>query len=195
MIPSRKYLFRILADIRLALIYGTIWWPLLWLSGHPLEEWAMTAVVLYISLWLSRELIVNLVLFASKLLTDYGRRIANKAGIEISHDRIEQFSTRENLLFVSLVLLLFAAVVGASLSVAMPALVWLGLTPLAAYFIWLGWAFLGLGATGLALIFAVLWLVLVTLDDLVDNLNEKSAKEISGFGVITEKVASYAGML
>ena len=177
----------------MALIFGTICWPLLWLSGHPLEEWAATVVVLYTSLWLCKEVIVNLLLFASRRLSDYGNRIVIDAGIELPDRQIDSFRVRQKIVLASTVFAMFVSVVGASLSAAIPFMAWLELTPLASYFTWIGWMLFGIGATGLLLFFTLL--TIAAPDNLSDSPNENSMQEMSGFRAIAEKVANYAGVV
>ena len=70
--PDKRFLPLMVAEIKLALAYGTVWLLLLWASGHPLEEWAVTSLVLYIALWASKEVVLRLGLFALRWQSEYG---------------------------------------------------------------------------------------------------------------------------
>ena len=182
--PLNKRYFRLVANnIILALIYGTVWWPLLWLSGHPLEEWAVTVTVLYISLWVFKEVIVNLLAFASRRLTERERRIADHESVELVESQPVQLSIRERLLLLVLTSMLFSTVIGASLSAGIPALAWFGLTPLIPFFNWIGWALLGIGAFGLSLFLASFWRTRTTIDN----------RGISRIQAVTSKAIAFAG--
>ena len=180
-------------EFKLAIAHTTAWMFLFLASGHPLEEWAVTALVLYISVWASKEIILRLGLFALRHQANYGKRIMRKAGVELPENLSAERNFGVRLLSTCIILHLFAVVIGASLSFGIPASVLLGLTPLAYYFSWLGWVLLGVGLTILWLFFAVTWLTLVGLDILVDSLNEDSGKRIVSFYAITERAAAFAG--
>ncbi len=69
-----KVALSMVADFKLAMAHTTVWLLLLWASGHPLEEWAVTSLVLYIALWASKEVVLRLGLFALRRQSEYGRR-------------------------------------------------------------------------------------------------------------------------
>jgi hypothetical protein len=92
-------------------------------------------------------------------------------------------------------MLTLTAIVGASLSVGAPSAAWLGLTPLAPYFNWIGWALLAIGAIGVSFYFAVGWLAFVTLDNLIDSQNQSSGKGMIGLYAITAKATAPKAIL
>ena len=191
---NKRFLPLIVADFKLAIAHTTVWLFLLWASGHPLEEWAITSLVLYIALWASKEIVLRLGLFALRRQSEYGKRIMRKAGVEISENPSAKRSFGARLLSTSVILLMFAVAVGASLSLGIPGAALLGVTPLAHYFSWIGWALLGVGLAGLSLFFIIAWLAFAMVDNLVDSLNESSGREIAGFYETTERVAAFAGI-
>ncbi len=191
---SKKHFSLIVAEIKLAIVYGTVWLLLLWASGHPLEEWAVTSLMLYIALWASKEIVLSLGLLALRRQSQYGERIIRKAGVELPENLSVERNFGIRLLSTGVILLMFAVVVGASLSFGIPGATLLGITPLAYYFIWIGWALLDVGLTVLSLFFIVAWLALAILDNLVDGLNESSGRELVSFYAITEKAAAFAGI-
>ncbi len=192
--PDKRFLPLMVAEIKLALAYGTVWLLLLWASGHPLEEWAVTSLVLYIALWASKEVVLRLGLFALRRQSEYGKRVMRKAGVELPEDLSVDRNFGVRLLSAVVVLMMFAVVAGASLSFGIPVAVALGITPLAHYFSWVGWGLLGAGLVGLSLFFVFAWLAFVMVDNLVDSLNESSGREIAGFYETTERAAAFAGI-
>ena len=176
MTRSELYLRIFANNIKLAVLHAIAWPLLFWVSGHPLEEWALTALVMYMAHWLSREVIVGLAMFALRRLTVRGRRALRNARIEVPNIPGDEVSPRVRLLAMFVIALLFFTVVGASLSVGVPVLSWLGLTPLAAYFVWGGWTMLAVGAVGLLFILGALGLALA----IVDNASADISKGLSG---------------
>ena len=73
-------------DFKLAALHGTVWMLLLWAAGHPIDEWAVTVVVLYVFLWVSREVVLSVVLRATGLLAKQARRVAKKLDIDVPND-------------------------------------------------------------------------------------------------------------
>ena len=192
---NREHAMLLLRDVRLAVVHCTVWLLLLWVSSHPLEEWAVTAVVLYLALWLSREIVASLTGFAAGRLVDYGRRTLQKAGIEPPDSPPAEYKHIITVLTAVVAILTLTAIVGASLSVGVPSVAWLGLTPLAPYFNWIGWALLTIGIIGVSFYFAVGWLAFVTLDNLLDGQKESSGKGVIGLYAITAKAAAPKAIL
>ena len=176
MTRSELYLRIFANNIKLAILHAIVWPLLFWVSGHPLDEWALTALALYMAHWLSREVIVGLTMFALKRLVARGRRALQNAGVEVPSIPSDDGSPRVRLFAMFVIALLFFTVIGASLSVGVPVLPWLGLTPLAAYFVWGGWAMLLGGAVGLLFILGALMLALA----IVDNSSADISKGLSG---------------
>ena len=154
----------------------------------------MTSLVLYVALWASKEVVLRLGLFALRRQSEYGRRVMRKAGVEIPENLSVERNFGARLLSAAVVLMMFAVVLGASLSFGIPGAVALGITPLADYFSWVGWGLLGVGFIGLALFFVFAWLAFVMVDNVVDSLNESSGREIAGFYERTERAAAFGGI-
>ncbi len=181
-------------DFKLAAVHGVVWVLLLLTTRHPAEEWAVVLSAMYIALWLSREIVVNLMELVGDRLTEYGRRTLKKAGVELPDEPPAEYRSIVTLLAVSVGLLMIATIVGASLSVGIPAMRFLGLTPLASYLNWIGWMLLGIGMIGLSSLFAAVWSVYVKLNTLIDSPIEKAGTGIIGFYAIKEKPTSFGGV-
>ena len=173
-------------DFKLAALYAAVWILLFWAVGHPIEEWAVTVVVLYVALWISREVVVRAVWLATEALAQRARRVAEKFSIDIPDDVPAKLGSRGMLLLTVIIILTFAAVVGASLTAGIPAASLLGLTPLAAYFSWIGWALFGIGLAGMSLILGGAILTFAAAEALLDG------KGIVRAHAITENVAASA---
>ena len=176
MTRNRLYLRIFANNIKLAMLHAVIWPILFWLSGHPLEEWALTAVVLYMSHWLAREVVVGLATLTLKRIADRGQRALQQAGVEVPSVLPGEVSPRVRLLAMFVTALLFLAIIGASLSVGVPAVAWLGITPIASYFSWAGWGMLAAGSIGLAIMLGAFALALA----IVDNTSADISRELSG---------------
>ena len=183
--PNIKLL--LIRDFKLAIIHATVWILLFWISGHPIDEWAVTAVVLYIPLWLSIEIVLRTVSFAAGLLSNYVSRAAQRAGIEFSERQPHGLSNKRRSLAAFLIL--FSAIIGLSLSVGIPAAGLFGLTPLPSYLSWAAWGFLCIGGLGLLLIFGIA----ATLLAVVNALHEDLEARITRSHAMTRDVAVAAG--
>lgn len=149
-------------DFKLALLCGTVWMFLFWAVEYPMDEWAATVVVLYVCLWVSREITVRVVAFVTELLARQARGIMAGIGASIAGDDLsEEHGVRLRMIFVGGVfgILMLATVVGASVTAGIPIAILLGLAPLPLLFSWIGWALLGLGLAGLSLVLGGLALV------------------------------------
>lgn len=182
--PNIKLLF--IRDFKLAIIHATVWILLFWISGHPIDEWAVTAVVLYIPLWLSIEIVLRVVSFTARRLSNYASRTAQRAGIEFPERQSQSLSNKRRTIAV---LILFSAIIGLSLSVGIPAAGLFGLTPLPSYFYWAAWGFLCIGGLGLLLIFGIAATILIV----VNALHEGLGPRITRSHAMTRDVASAAG--
>ena len=177
----------VIRDFKLAIIHATVWILLFWISGHPIDEWAVTAVVLYIPLWLSIEIVLRLVSFTARRLSNYVSRAAQKAGIEFPERRPHGLSNKRRPIAVFLIL--FSTIIGLSLSVGIPAVGLVGLTPLPSYFYWAAWGFLCIGGVSLLLIFGIT----ATLPTVVNALHGGLGSRITRSHAMTRDVASAAG--
>ena len=147
-------------DFKLAIAYTTAWISAFWLVEYPISDWAATAVVLYVSLWLAREVVSALVQFVAERMQEYAKRVAQKAGVELLDHSPPEYSLRDKLLYVALFLLLYFAIIGLSLTAGIPVLSLYGLAPLPSFFNWIAWGLFLVGGVGISLLFGiVMWLL------------------------------------
>ncbi len=183
--PNIKLL--LMRDFKLAIIHATVWILLFWISGYPIDEWAVTAVVLYIPLWLSIEIVLRVVSFTARRLSNYVSRAAQRAGIEFPESRPHGLSNKR--CPIAVFLILFSTIIGLSLSVGIPAAGLVGLTPLPSYFFWVALGFLCIGGLGLSLIFGIAATILAV----VNALHEGLGPRITRSHAMTRDVAVAAG--
>lgn len=159
-------------DFTLALLCGTVWMLLFWVVEYPMDEWAATVVVLYVCLWVSREITVRVVVFVTELLAQQARGIMAGIGASIAGDDLsEEHGVRLRMILVGGVfgILMLATVGGASMTAGIPIAVLLGLAPLPLLFSWVGWVLLGLGLVGLSLVLGGLALVFSITEALLND--------------------------
>ena len=147
-------------DFKLAIAYTTAWMFAFWLVEYPIGDWAATAVVLYVSLWLAREVVSALVQFVAERMQEYAKRVAQKAGVELLDHSPPEYSLRDKLLYAALFLLLCFTIIGLSLTAGIPVLSLYGLAPLPSFFNWIAWGLFLVGGVGISLLFGiVMWLL------------------------------------
>ena len=169
-----------------AIIHAAILLPLLAIIGHPVEEWAITAAVLYVFLWLSREVIAGLSLYVSKSLLCYGERVSQKLNVAILDNQPSEYNLPAKVITGVILVLLFCAIIGAGLGMGNFAINNFGLTPLPGYFPWVAWGLAIAGGLGLSCIFGLITLVLVAVDNLSESVNPRFYQ----FDAITRQVDS-----
>jgi hypothetical protein len=108
----------------------------LWAAGHPVEEWPTVVVVLYASTRLAMMVVTGLLACLAGLLADYGERVLQRHGIEVSDDVPADSVPRSTRawLVVAIVSTVFSLAVGVGIAVNTLAVGWLGITPLAPAF-------------------------------------------------------------
>lgn len=147
-------------DFKLAIAYTTAWMFAFWLIEHPIGDWAVTAVVLYGLLWLSREVVSVLILFVEERMQGYAKRVVQKADVTLCVESLPEYSFRDKLFFAAAVSLTFFIIIGLSLIVGIPAIRLYGLTPLPSSFTWIAWGLFLVGGISVSLIFGiVMWLL------------------------------------
>ena len=151
LITSRR-LFR---EVPLALAYTTMWCVALWVVNYPADERVGVAVIAYIALWVSREVIGNLTVALLRSLREYGLRTAKRAGIEISDAEQGQRGRGANAVVVLFLLAVVATILGCSLVPTTFIASWVGLTQLNPYFAIAGLGMLTIGICALALFFLI----------------------------------------
>ena len=167
-------------DFKLAIAHTAAWMFAFWLAEYPIDDWGVTAVILYVSLWLSREIVLTLIRSAGKRLQDYTRRVALKAGIELREDSPAENSFRDKLLIVVSDLLVCFTFIGLSLIVGIPVVSIYGLTPLPFYFSWVAWGLLLVGGLGVFLMFGlVVWWLSSAEAEIDAALGSERARKVS----------------
>ena len=177
----RKFIsVSLLRDIPLALAYYAVCIAALWISDYPVEDWIPTAVVGYVALWLSRLLIVNLVVFALRRLLDYGSEVterleveAERLGIDVRFDSGRGVSPIAAALAPLVLSSVVVAILGLSLTVAGFAVSFLGLAPLDFGFTFAGLLMLGFGLIALVASFVLSYMVFASAEALSNKLRER----------------------
>ena len=171
-------------NFKQAAICATLLFLLLVIIRHPVEELALTAAVLYVFLWLSKEVIERLVIYVLSGLVRYMGRIEQKPGAADWDSQSPQPNFVANASAVIMVALWLFAIIGAGFTLGSLAVNGAGLTPLPGYItVIAGGAFLA-GTIGVSLILGLIALVLVA----VDNLSESVNPRFNQFDAITRQV-------
>lgn len=145
-------------DFKLAIVHAAVWMFAFWQVEYPTDDWGVTAVILYVSLWLSREVVLTLLRSAGKRLQGYAKRVALKAGIELRKDAPAENGFRDKLFIGVSYLLVCSTFIGLSLIVGVPMVSIYGITPLPFYFSWVAWGLFLVGGLGVFLMFGlVVW--------------------------------------
>ena len=140
-------------DFKIAAVYTVAALFLLWAIGYPVDEWAAAAVVLYISLRLSGEVIIRLAAYLARLLVSYGRRVARKYGIPVAENPAAKPRGRHSLLTMGVMLATLAFTVGVALTAGFNIMAAYNLPPFPAYWGLMAWTLLALGGAGLLVAF------------------------------------------
>lgn len=192
---SKRYLGILAREFTLAIGFTTVCLILFAVSGHPVEEWAAAAVVLYVSLWLSKEIFLSLLLFAIKRLLRYGARAMSKAETQLHDIASIQSGPGYRLFIVIAHSMILAVVLGASLVLGIEGMALLDFTPLADYFSWIGWTLLGVGTVLLTLYLAVMWLAFSTLEKMLGGPARSPGGGTPSLYGGLEKGSALAGMM
>ena len=191
---SKRYFGILAREFTLAIACTTVCLVLFTVSGHPVEEWAAAAVILYVSLWLSKEILLSLLLFATKRLLRYGIRAMSKVDSQLHDTASMQLGPGYRLFAIITHSMILSAVLGASLSLGIQALALLNLSPLAHYLSWIGWTLLSVGITFLTLYLAFMWLAFSTLEKMIGGSAGSPGGTTSLYGGL-EKGSALAGMM
>jgi hypothetical protein len=171
-------------DFKLAAIHVTVSIVLLALIRHPVDDWVVATAILYVCLWIAREVIVNLVLYILKLLIRQGQRVSQNFGVESPDTLPTEFELLAKFLAVVVVALVVFAIIGATLAGGVLAIGGFGFTPLPAYFLWIALGLIIAGGVGLSLMFGLSALVVFAMDSLSESVNPK----FNQFQAITRQV-------
>ena len=167
-----------------AIIHAAVLMLLLALVRHPVAEWAITAAVLYVFIWLSREVIARLVLWLLKSLMRYEERISRRLGVEMSDYQPARINPISKIISVIMVALLLSTIIGIAFNLGSLAISRFGLTPLPAYFPWIAGGLAITGLMGLSCIFGLSALVFFAVDRLSETVNPRFRE----FHAVTRKV-------
>ena len=192
---SKRYFGILAREFTLAIACTTVCLILFAMSGYPVEEWAAAAVVLYVSLWLSKEISLGLLLFVAKRLLRYGIQAMSQIEPPLGDISAIQSSPGYRLFLAIIHSVILSVVLGASLALGIQALALLGLTPLADYFNWIGWTLLGVGIAFLTLYLAFMWLAFSTLEKMVGGAARSPSEETASLYGGLEKGSALAGMM
>ena len=131
--------------------------------GHPVEEWAVTAAVLYVFFRLSGEIIGLLFLYAAKSLLRYGEKVSRRLQAPIPDSRTAEGNRAGKIIAFASGLLLTWVTVGLGLGSGSLVVNGVGLTPLHGYFPWVAFGFAAAGIVGLAGMFGLAALAFLSL--------------------------------
>ena len=177
-----------LHDIQFATAYCVVTITALWVFDHPTDEWRWIGLIGYVLLWTSRLLVVNLTVLGLRRLTNYGRSVANRAGVEIPEGAPEG-STQVVAPVVAFAFLIAMILVifGLAVSLVVPVVAYFGLTPLAPGFWLAGLIALGVGGVVVALFFGWTLILFKRADAAVSSQTQARDSRIENAGM----VASY----
>ncbi len=151
-------------DAPFALIFAAAWSLALWVSEYPagegVGEGVAAAAIAYVAFRISRRIVNALALFALGRLRSLTLRKADEFGVAIPEEPSPAIATIARAVAVAFLLAMLAAIVGMSTIAAVPVVALIGLPPLAAGFGVFGWIAFGAGASVLAIIFGVPFILL-----------------------------------
>ncbi len=160
-----------------AVICATALSLLLILIRHPVEELAVTAAVLYVTLWFSKEVIERLVMYFLDRLIRYSELVVQKLGAGDSavdgdgQPPAADFSVKA-ILVVTVALWLFASI-GAGFILGSLAIIGAGLTPLPAYLTLIAGALFLAGGIGWFFLLLLMLLALIAVDQLAESVSPR----------------------
>ena len=163
-------------ELKLAFVYATFWVLLLWVTQHPLDEWAATVAVLYTAMLLSKEIVPWTAAYASKRLAGYGKRVLQKYGITVSEQSADTAGHRSVWPVRIAILAVLTFAFGVALIAGFFVMAQLELTPLAGYLRWTAWGILAFGTLGLTLTLGIPTLVFALADIRRKDLGTKIAR-------------------
>lgn len=142
-------------EVKLALVVSSAGMASLWAAGHPVEEWAAAAVVLYLTIRAAIAVVVGVVSMAARILAGYGKRVLRRHGIEPPGDApADSVSLKIRVLLAALIIMAVALTsVGVGIFGSFLAMDWMGIPPLPTVFFRVAWGFWIPGTFLLALMF------------------------------------------
>ena len=174
-------------NFKQAAILAPLLFLLLVAIRHPVEELAVAAAVLYVFLWLSKEVIERLVMYVMhrqvRLCERIARRFVDGSLEEPSLSPRSAYKAGVVLAIIAIILELFA-IVGAGFTLGNVAASGMGLTPLSGYLAVIAIALFLVGGVCLSLILGLMTLALV----IVDNLSASVTPKFGQFHAVTREV-------
>ena len=159
-----------LRDAPLALVYSLLWLFALWAFQTPVDERIVVCVLAYTTLWASRLIVTNSVVFILNRLHRYALQVADKLGIELQDNAQIEMSAGARILGALFALAVIFEILGLSFSLMAPIGSAMGFSPLGLYFNIAAWILLALGALALAIFFTTSLFVLAIANSLDDAL-------------------------
>ena len=161
-----------LRDAPLALVYSLLWLVALWAFQTPADERIVVCVLAYTTLWVSRLVVANLVVFIQNRLRLFALNTlqeAKSSEIVFPDETPAGFSTGIKIAQILLMLAVIAEILGLAFSIMNPIGHVMGLTPLGGHFSILGWTLLGLGTLTLSLLFTISFSVYAVVKSLIHD--------------------------
>ena len=162
-------------DIPLALVCAVIWAVVLWAAEYPMDERAGVVAIAYVALWASRWAVNALALFTLRRLNRLAQRKADEFGVEIPQEPSRAVATIARAAAGAFLFAMLLAIVGMSVVATVPIAAAVGLPPLAAGFGAFGWTALGVGASVLAAIVGVPFMLFKWTEKVAVNMRRLSA--------------------
>ena len=167
---TRKIVVR---ELLLSFVYTTIWFVTLFAVSYPADMWVGVVVIAYVSLCVSRVLIVNLTVFVLTKLHEYGSQVLARVGIEppsLTGGPDNRASHAATLMFlVGILATIFGLTLTATGAWASAA----GLLPLSRVFDFVGWTTLSVGMGVLVVFFAGSYLLFRGAEALSSKLSSR----------------------
>ena len=159
-----------LRDAPLALVHSTLWLVALWVFQTPADERIVVCILAYTTLWASRLIVTNSVVFILNRLHRYALQVAHRLGVEVQDNAQTGMSARTRVLGTLFALAVISEILGISFSLMTPIGSAMGLSPLSLYFNVAAWILLALGALALAIFFTTSLIILAIANSLDDAL-------------------------
>jgi len=147
-----------LRDAPLVLVYSLLWLVGLWAFRTPEDERIAVCILAYATLWVSRLVVTNLVVFIQNRLRLFALNTlqeAKSSEIVFPDKTPVGFRTGIKIAQILLMLAVIAEILGLAFSLMTPIGHMTGLTPLGEHFSIVGWTLLGLGTLTLSILFSI----------------------------------------
>ena len=173
-------------DVPLALACAAIWAVVLWVAEYPADERVGVAAIAYVALWAARWAVNALALFTLRRLHSLALRKADELGVEIPEEPSPSIAAIARLAVTAFLTAMLLAIVGLSVVATVPIAAAVDLPPLAAGFGVFGWTALGVGASVLAMILGVPFILFRWLEAVAVNMR----RLMTGIDAISDALSS-----